>query len=128
VAIPLVDFNNQFGIPISQRDENDSERNKHQRQQRSMARQIHDVDVDIRANEMRNLMSTPRGLINENRTGPSQKHLILGYGRKWKYLFLNMNNMALQITPGDGHSNFPHRTGGIRGGRAHGPVYVLSPE
>jgi hypothetical protein len=67
-----------------------------------------------------NQLSKPRGSIDENLTGWLQRHIVLGYERNRKRLFLNINNMVLQTIPWEDNCDFLQRNPDIH-------VFTLSP-
>jgi hypothetical protein len=64
-----------------------------------MAGQIYEVNINTRAKGTRRWLFNPRETPNENVTGCFQKHVVLGYERTPKPLFLNLNITVLQIIP-----------------------------
>jgi hypothetical protein len=66
-------------MPITQWNENDSERNKYQQQRYSPARQTDEIVLNFRVNGMKNQRYHPRKPVDENRAGCLQKCVVCGY-------------------------------------------------
>jgi hypothetical protein len=88
-----------FGTTIAHDAIKNTERGEDYWQQHSMACQIYEIAVNIRANGMRNRLIKPGERIVENLTGCFERYVVRGSERSCKYLFLNINNMVLQIIP-----------------------------
>jgi hypothetical protein len=98
--------NSQIGMPISQQDENDPERNNWYCQQCSMTRYSYQVAINITAKGTRNRWSKTLGPINENLTPCLQRYVVPGYESNRNDLFMNINNKMLQIIPMEHNFNF----------------------
>jgi hypothetical protein len=93
------EFKNQFGMSISQLDDNDLERKEYQWQQWNMGPWIYEVNVNIRVNRMRSCLSKPREPNNGNLRGCLERSVFLGYERKRKDWLCTTNNRVLSIVP-----------------------------
>jgi hypothetical protein len=62
-----------------------------------------------------NQLFKPCGSIDENLAKCLQRHVVLGYERNRKYLYLNINNMVLQTVPWEDNCDFHQKTGEIWG-------------
>jgi hypothetical protein len=65
-----------------------------------MALPIYQVNINVKVNRMRNWLSKPGEMINENLTRCLQRYVLVGYETKRKGLFYTTNNMVLRKLAG----------------------------